>query len=131
MQPPYEELYRTCNCVLDLNTRVDLDEVVSSHLIDQELSRAGISVSHALRELDCIGPNGLADLLGKMCRGCNLDNLLMTPLHGTVTLEEMNRVAYGIRQELHFDVPRALEEALDEHGAVTKGGFGLGNSTLK
>jgi hypothetical protein len=67
--------------VLDLNTGVDLDEVVAAHLVDQELGRTGIPIVHALRELDRVVQDRLADLLGKMeCRR-DLDDLLVPALH--------------------------------------------------
>ena len=121
----------TSDGVLDLNTRVDLDEVVPAHLVDQELGGTSIPVSDALRELDGIGEDGLADLLGEVSRGCDFDDLLVATLHGAVTLEEVDGVALGVSEELHLNVTRTLEEPLNEDGTVTEGGLSLGNGTLE
>lgn len=43
---------RTSDCVLDLDTRVDLNEVMPAHLVDQELCSSRVPVAHAPRELD-------------------------------------------------------------------------------
>ena len=66
--------------MLDLNTGVDLDEVVPSHLVDQELSGTCVPVSDTLRELDRVSQNGLTDLLREVSGRGDLDDLLMTTL---------------------------------------------------
>ena len=103
--------------MLDLNTRVNFDEVMPAHLVNQELSGTGIPVSDALRELDGIRENGLANLFGEVSRGRDLDDLLVATLHGAVTLKEVYGVALGVSEELHLNVARALKETLDEDGA--------------
>ena len=82
--------------VLDLNTWVDLNEVVSAHLVDQELSSTRISVPDALRELDSIGEDRPPNLLGKVRGWCNLNNLLVTTLNRAITLEKMHGVSGGV-----------------------------------
>ena len=121
----------TSDGVLDLDTRVDLNEVVPAHLVDQELGGTSIPVSDALREFDGIRENGLADLLGEVSRGCDFDDLLVATLHGAVTLEEVDGVALGVSKELHLNVTRTLEEPLNEDGTVAEGGLGLGNGTFE
>ena len=96
-----------------------------THLVNQELRRARVPILDALRKLDRIGQDGLADLLWEVHRGCDLDDLLVTPLHGAVALEQVHSVADGVREELHLDMARSLEEALDEDGAVTERGLSL------
>ena len=117
--------------MFDLNTRVDLDEVMPSHLIDQELSGTRIPVADALRQFDRVRKDRLAHLLRKVGRRCNLDDLLVATLNGAVTLKEMDGVAEGIRKELDLDMTRTLKESLNEDGAVAKGRLGLGHSSLK
>ena len=117
--------------MLDLNTRVNFDEVMPAHLVNQELSGTGIPVSDALCEFDGIGEDGLADLFGEVSRGCDLDDLLVAALHGTVALEQVDGVALRVREELHLDVPRPLEEPLDEYGAIAEGGLRLRDGALE
>ena len=70
----------TSNGVLDLNTGVDLDEVMPAHLVNQELSGTCIPVADALRKLDGIGKNTSPDLLREVSGGCYFDNLLVATL---------------------------------------------------
>ena len=46
--------------MLDLNTRVDLNEVVPAHLVDQELCGTSVAIADALRELDRVAEDRLA-----------------------------------------------------------------------
>ena len=107
--------------MLDLNTRVNLDEVVPSHLVNQELSSTRISVPDTLRKLDGVGQNRLSDLLRQVGSRRNLNDLLMTTLDRAVTLKEVNGVTSSVGKNLDFDVTGTFEEALNEDGAVTKG----------
>ena len=65
----------TGNGVLDLDTRVDLDKVMPSLLVDQELGRTGVSVLNGLGELDGVPQDGLTGLFREMGRGRDLDDL--------------------------------------------------------
>jgi hypothetical protein len=56
--------------MLDLNPRVDLDEVMSTLLIDQELCRSRVTVLNGVGELDGVVQDGLTSLFGQVrCRG--------------------------------------------------------------
>ena len=66
------------NSVLDLDSRVDLDKVVSALLVDQEFSGTGISVFDGGSEFESIIKNGLSDRLVKVGSGCDLDDLLFS-----------------------------------------------------
>ena len=81
-----EEL-RTSDGMFDLNPRIDLNEIVTAHLVYQELCSSGVPVTHTLCELDGIGKDALPDFLRKMCCRCHLYNLLMPPLDGTVAFK--------------------------------------------
>ena len=117
--------------MLDLDTGVDLNEVVPAHLVNQELGSACIPVANALRELDSIGEDGPPNLFREMRRWCNFDNLLMATLDGAITLEEVNGVTNNVSEDLNLNMTRALQEALDEDSAVTERGLGLGNGALE
>jgi hypothetical protein len=47
-------------------------------------------------------------------------HLLMAALHGAVALMQVHDVAVAVREDLHLDVARLLDEALDEHTPVAK-----------
>ena len=117
--------------MLDLNTRVDLNEVVPAHLVDQELCGTSVAIADALRKLDRVAEDRLADLFGEVRRGRDLNDLLVAALHGAVALKEVDRVPLGVREELDLNVARPLKEALDEDGAVAERGLGLAHGALE
>lgn len=117
--------------MLDLDTRVDLDEVVAAHLVNQEFSSTGVAITHALGQLDSVGQNGLANLLREVRGGCDLDNFLMTTLDRAIALEEVDCVARTISQKLDFDVAGALEEPFDEDSTIAESRLGLADCTLE
>jgi hypothetical protein len=121
----------TGNGMLDLNTGIDLNEVMSAHLIDQKLSRSGIPVPNTLCQLHGIGQNRVSDLLGQMSGGCDLDDFLVPSLHGTVALKEVDRVALRVSEDLHLDVARAFQESFDEHRSIAKRRLGFTHGAFK
>ena len=48
------------------------------------------------------------------------DHLLMPPLHRAVALEQMHEMSVRVADDLHFDVPRAIDEPLDVQRAVAE-----------
>lgn len=122
---------RTCDSVLDLDTRIDLNEIMPAHLVDQELCSAGVAVADALREFDGIGENGLANLLGEVSSRSNLYNLLVATLHGTVTFKEVDGVPKTIGEQLDFNVTGTFQETLNEHCPIAEGRLGFGHGTLE
>ncbi len=98
--------------VLHLQARVHLEEVELAVLIE-ELDGARVDVAAGLGDAH----RGLAhrppDVVGEVGRGALLDELLVTPLGGAVPLAEPERVAMGVRDDLHLDVARPGEVALD------------------
>jgi hypothetical protein len=111
----------TSDGVFDLNTRINLNEIVPSHLIDKELRGSSISVSDALRELNRVRQNGLTHFLRKVGCRCDLDNLLVTSLDGAVTLEQVDRVANTVGKDLDFNVTGALKETFDKDSTISEG----------
>jgi hypothetical protein len=116
----------TRNGMLDLDTRVDLNEVVSALLVDKELCCTGITVIDGFCELERVVEYGLTDGLvevrsrsdfhdltsselvdGSLAR----PHLLMTSLHGTVSLKEVDAVPLTVRKELHLDVSGVVQKA--------------------
>ena len=123
--------FLTGDSVLDLNTRVDLDEVMPSHLIDQKLCSSSISVSHTLCKLDSIGEDSLADLFRQVGCGRNFDYFLMSSLDGTIALKEMDGVTDSIGENLHFNVSGTFKETLNENSSVTESGLGFRDSSFE
>ena len=102
--------------------------------LEQELDRAGVLVADVARERDGGSAHRVADR-GVEVRGRrDLDDLLVAPLERAVALEQVHHRARTVREDLHLDVPRAQDGALEEHGRVTerpvglahRGGEGLG-----
>ena len=93
--------------VLHLDARVDLEEIISVFLIQQEFHRAGIDVVAGLRRLDRSLADPVQKFLGKRGRG-NFDELLMASLNGTVAGAQMDDVAVLIGKDLHLEMAGAL-----------------------
>ena len=60
-----------------------------------------------------------------------LDELLVTPLDRAVALAEVDDVAVVVGEDLHLDVPRIVEVALDVHGRVREVRLALPASRLE
>lgn len=136
----------TSDGVLYLDTRVDLDKVVAAELVNEELSGTGVAVVDGLCKLDSVVEDSLADLLVEVSGRSDFDDLLVTPLDGAVTLEQVNDVAFAIGKDLDLDVTRVVEEAcsyqitfspririrtLDEDGTVAERSLSLRHGTLE
>ena len=117
--------------VLDLDSGVDLNEVVPVLLVDQELCGTGVAVVDRPGELDGIGQDGVAGLDWEILCGSKLDHFLVTSLNRAVTLVQVDHVAVAVTEELDFNVLGLVEEALDEDGAVAKGRLGFGSGALE
>lgn len=117
--------------MLDLDTRVDFNEVVAVLLVDQELSGTGVAVVDRLGESDGICENSIAGLDGQILGRGNLNDLLVTALDRAVTLVEVDNVAVVVTEELDLNVLGLVKEALDKDGTVTESRLSLGSGTLK
>src|SRR5699024_6744854 len=96
-----------------------------------ELGGTGVAVPHRLGQLDSICQEAVTHVDGQVLGGSQLNDLLVTTLDRAVTLEEVNDIAVAVTEELDFNVLGSVEETLDENGAVTEGGAGLGSGTLE
>ena len=119
--------------MLDLDARIHLDEDVLRPLaplgLDQELNRAGAGVVDRLGESHRIAAQRLAQLARDVRSRRDLHDLLVTPLHRAVTLEEMDRVALGVGEDLHLNMPRAADSLLDEGSWVAEGALGFAHGS--
>ncbi len=100
--------------VLDLDARVDLDEVAAVVVgVHQELDRAGMRVVHRPHQ----GQGAVAQrgaLFGTQVRRRGaLDDLLVAPLHGAVTFVQVHQVAMQVAEDLHLHMARAADQFLE------------------
>ena len=112
--------------VLDLDARVDLDEVEGAGVgIHQELDRASADIVRGAADLERRLAQGRTALLVEVGSGGALDHLLVAALDGAVALEQVDQVAVTVAQKLHLDVPRALDQLLEIDLVLAEGGLGL------
>jgi len=117
--------------VLDLDARIGLDEVVLSGGGDEKFEGPRVAVADVLGELDRVRVELAPQLAVEPHRRRDLHDLLVAALHRAVTLEQVDRVAGVIGENLHLDVPRLVDEALDEHRAVAERRRRLGDRARK
>lgn len=65
----------TSDGVLDLDTGIDFDEVVSVLLVDQEFRGTSVTVLDSMGKLECVVQDSLSDVLVKMRGRSDFDNL--------------------------------------------------------
>ncbi len=112
--------------MLDLHPRVDLDEVEGARVdVLQELDGAGIHIADRPADPEREAADLLALLGGEIGGGGALDDLLVAALHGAVALVEMVEPAMAVAEQLHLDVPGALDHLLEIALAAAEGGLGL------
>ena len=98
--------------VLDLEAGVHLEEEELAVLVE-ELDGAGVDVPAGLGHLDRGLAHGPADLVGEVGRRALLDQLLVAALGRAVPLAQPQGVAVGVGDDLHLDVARPGQVALD------------------
>lgn len=99
--------------MLDLQARVDLEKIEAPRVrVEHELDRAGRRVADRAREPHRARVQRVAFGGGQVGRGRFLDHLLVAPLHRAIALAERDRAAAAVAENLHFEVPRMLDELL-------------------
>ena len=95
--------------VLDLDARIDLDEVELAGVgIQQELDGAGAEVVDGARRCAARARRVPARcVVVEIRRRRALDDLLVAALHGAVALEQVDEVAVRVAEDLHLDVAGA------------------------
>ncbi len=106
--------------MLDLQPRVHLEEVEASVGADDQLDRARAIISHRRRQRDRLASHCLAHLGRDERRRRFLDHLLVATLDRAFALAEIENIAMLVAQHLDLDMPRILDEFLDEHAVVAK-----------
>ena len=107
--------------MLDLDARVHLDEVVAAVLVNQELDGARVHVADGLGDLDRVGAQPLAYLLGHAPGRAELHDLLVTALQRAVALAQVADVAVLVGEDLHLDVLGLDQILLHEDAVVAEG----------
>ena len=91
--------------VLDLDARVDLDEVERAGVdIDQEFDGAGVFVPDVAAERDGGVADGLPDDRVEVVSRRDLDDLLVPALHRAVAFVKVDEVSVAVAQDLDLDV---------------------------
>ena len=117
--------------MLHLDPGVHLNEVGVAVPVHQELTGAGVAVTHGLAQADGAVKDLLPGLLGHGEGGGVLHHLLVAALDGAVTVEEVDHIAVVVRQDLDLHVLRALQVFLDEDLVVAEGLLGLVDGLLE
>ena len=110
--------------MFDLQPCVHLQEEELFILVD-ELDRAGVVVTNGLGCLDGGLAHGLLDAGSHAERGRLFDELLMSSLRRAITGADPHDVAVLIADDLHLDVARPCEIALEVDLVAAEEGLGL------
>ncbi|SUB55807.1 Uncharacterised protein [Brucella anthropi] len=109
-----------------LNARIDLDEVEFAGIgIHQIFDRACTDIIRGTRNLQRVGGELLTLCFAQIGRGRTLDDLLITPLDRTITLEQMHDIAVRVAENLAFDVTRTLDQLFEIDFVLAEGRLGL------
>ena len=113
------------NRMFDLEARVHFDEVEPIVVCQEELDRSGVLVADCGGSFTgCPGEPGAHRRIETGGRRL-LDHLLMSPLQGAVALEQVDRAAVAVGEDLHFDMAGRRHQLLDQEATVPEGGFRL------
>ena len=112
--------------MLDLQPRVHLEEVEAAIAPHDELDGAGRLVADRARQRHRLlahrAPGGLVEERRRRL----LDHLLVAALDRALAFPQVDEVAVRVAQHLDLDVPRLLDELLDEHPVVAEARLRLG-----
>ena len=106
--------------MLDLNARVDFDEVRLVLRVDEKLERADVPVTRAHGGIDGELGNVLAKALADRRGRRLLDHLLIPSLDRALALAEADASARFVYRDLRLDVAHALEASLHVDAVVAK-----------
>lgn len=100
--------------VLDLDARIDLDEVEGPiSLIHQELDRAGSHVVRGRADLECRLAQRLPRGLVEIRRRRPFDHLLVAPLDRAIAFEQVEQVAVAVAEQLNLDMAGPADQFLE------------------
>src|ERR1700734_3320483 len=108
--------------MLDLQTGVHFEEVKATRVVGEELDRSGIVITGGASGLE----RGFSHAFAHPRHSDNerrrrfLNHLLMPPLHGALTLAEVDQVAVLVAEDLNLDVAGVFYELLGVNTAVAE-----------
>ena len=114
--------------MLDLDPRVDLDEIKSLLGINQKFDGTRVRVTGRLDQADGGFADVLPDRLWQVGSRRLFHELLMPTLQRAVAFPEMDDVAMLVGENLHFDMARILDELLEVDSRVVECFFSFGGS---
>ena len=101
--------------MFDLDARIHFQEVVTALLVHHKLNRTGVAVVDVPGERHGVVKQALTKRRIESRRRRELDNLLVSTLHGAIALTQVHDVTVVIGENLHFDVSRRLDVSLQKH----------------
>ena len=112
--------------VLDLDARIDLDEVeIAGVGILQEFDGAGSDVAGGARDVQRVAAEFVALRRVEVGRRRALHDLLVAALDRAIALEEMHGVAVAVAEDLHLDMTCAFDQLFEIDLVLAEGGFCL------
>ena len=106
--------------VLHLDTRVHLDEVVASLLVEKKFHGARVVVIHGPGDGDGRLTHLRAQARGQNQRRRDLDQLLVAALDRTIAFAQVDDVAVAVREDLELDVVRSIEVFFNKQATVAE-----------
>ena len=111
--------------MFNLNTGIHLHEVEVFFLVNEKFNSTGIIVAALTGSRNSCFTHSTAKLLINNGTGAFLKNLLITPLHGAVTLTKIDIISVSISNYLYLNVMRINQELLDINRCVSEEVFRL------
>ena len=111
--------------VLNLNTRVHLDEIEPAVLVHEELDCACVHVADPGKCFAENAPDPVAHFRRHLRRWRLLQQLLMAALNAALTLAQADDIAVCVAQNLELDVARPFDILLHVQIAVAEGSRGF------
>src|SRR6266853_3137938 len=111
--------------MLDLQPRVDFEEIEIEMGVDEKFHGAGVDIATGARQAN----RGIAHFLAEVGRDDGrwslFDDFLVTALHGAFAFTQRNDAAMAVRKDLDFDVTRLFQIFLKIEATVAEsvGGF--------
>ena len=127
-QLPFDKIQsrdHLCNRMFDLQPGVHFHEVEAATRLGNEFDSSRADVAHRLRRRN----SRVAHLLAAFCvhawRRRFFENFLITALHRTVALEQMQARSVRIRKHLHFNMSRTRQIFFEQHLVIAERRGGL------
>ena len=114
------------NRMLNLNPRIDFEDVKILVLIDEKFDCSCVGISRRLPQTHRRVAQRLSHILPQQWRGRLLDQLLMSALKGAITLPQMDQIPVIVAEDLHLHVPSPLDVFFDVNRRVFEGVLRLG-----